>query len=113
MALPKIERHRIDKFLFEMLVHKSPAFARDSMRLSSSTKGNNMTLIESCPYLHDPRRWSDYKVVQLEYNQESKKWCLYYYDGKLKRQRYPNGVEISLGKLVEGVIKDPTAIFLR
>lgn len=111
MALPEIERHRIDKFLFELMVQKAPAFVRESIQLTASTRGNKVTLIESRPYLHDPSRRSEHKVAQFEYSPETKKWTLYCYDGKLKRHPYPNRAEKSLDFLVAEVINDPTGIF--
>jgi len=111
MTLPEIERHRIDKFIFELMVQKAPAFVMDGILLSSSTRGNKVNIIVSRPLIDDPSRRSEHNVALFEFNPESKKWSLYFYDRKLKRHLYPNGDDRSLDKLIAEIIKDPTGIF--
>ena len=111
MPLAEIEQHRVDKLLSDLITRKAPAFTKAQIRITTTTRGNKVTLIEERPYFQDPTRWTEHKIAQFEYDQSSKKWNLYCYDGKLKRHPYPNGNKSSLDKLVEEVIKDPTGIF--
>lgn len=111
MALPEIERHRIDKALFELMVQKSPAFVQDDIQITASTRGNKVTVIEERLLVLDPGVRVEHKVAQLEYTPESKNWSLYCYDRNSKRHPYPNGSNKSLNLLMKQLIEDPTGIF--
>ena len=109
MSLPETELQRIDLLLSQLCEQRT---VLDQVKMQYVTRGCRVTLAESRPLFIDPTVWNEVKIAQFEYNPESVRWTLYWYDRKNRRQPYPTGRnKDTLEKLILEVESDPTGIF--
>ncbi len=112
MAIPELTRRRAEHMLGKFCEQRVPAHVRHQVRLSVSTRGNNVTLLEHRPVFRKQDEWIDHKVAQFRYDPASDSWTLYCSDRNGRWHRYaekrPTG---DLSVLIHEVDEDPTAIF--
>jgi hypothetical protein len=108
MALPEIEKHRVDRLLSQYCEQRIPRNARDQIKLFYNIEGNKVILIQSRPCFDDPTKWAETPVAQFEYRETTKNWSLFGYDRNSKRLPYSKG---HLEKLIQELDKDATGIF--
>lgn len=109
MALPDTVQQKVDKLVGQLCEQRA---IPGQVKLQHVTRGNRVTLSESRPLFIDPDIWNEVKVAQFEYNPESLRWTLFWYDNKNRRQPYPAGRNKDLlDKLILEVESDPTGIF--
>ncbi len=111
MALPFIERERLNKLITEVMARKAPTFVQDHIQITTQIRNNKVAVIEERPCLEDPKRKTRRKVAQFEYSFDTLKWAMYCYDTNLKRRTYPNFSDCSLDELIEEVVRDPKGVF--
>lgn len=112
MALPPLVRQLVEKKLNLYCENKIPEEFQDKIKLLFRISGNNVTLIESRPLHFDPTRWSELKVAQFRYNNESQDWTLYCADRNDRWYMYMDiNSSITIDDLINEVDEDPTCIF--
>lgn len=75
-------------------------------------RDNNITLIESRPVWNDESKWTEIKIAQIRFENESKTFTLYYADRNDKWHLYDFiNPSQNLEKILTEIDNDPTGIF--
>lgn len=114
MPPPEYTKKLIETRIAEYCDKKIPEHARDKVRLLYKINRNKVTLIETRPFYCDPLTWTETPIAQFRFDIQSKKWVLYYIDGRSKWNIYdliePSG---NLDDLLKKVDLDTTRTFWR
>jgi hypothetical protein len=88
MPLPEFTKKLIETKLAEYCDRKIPIHVRDQVKLIYKTIGNKVTLIETRPFYCDPSIWTETPLAQFRFDNEAKKWALYFLDRNSKWHLY-------------------------
>ena len=112
MPLPEFTRKLIKAKLSKYCNNRIPEHARDKVKLIFNIKGNIVTLNLSRPYFRDPSKWAERSVAQLRFDNDNKKWQLYFI-GRNDRWHPYDLIQPStdFDDLLKELDRDPTGIF--
>lgn len=88
MPLPEFTKKLINAKLSQYCINRIPEHARDKVKLIFNIKGNIVTLILSRPYFKDRSKWAERSVAQIRFDNDNKKWMLYFVDKNDKWHAY-------------------------
>ncbi|MBI4765502.1 MAG: DUF3024 domain-containing protein [Deltaproteobacteria bacterium] len=112
MPLPEFTRKLIEGKLSKYCTSRIPEHARHNMRLIFNINENIVTLILSRPYFKDPSKWAERSVAQVRFDNDHKKWQLYFID---KKDRWhPHDLiqpSADFDDLLKELDHDPTGLF--
>lgn len=80
MPLPEFTKKLIEVKLTKYCINRIPEDARDKLRLIFKINEDIITLLLSRPYFKDPSKWAERSVAQIRYDNDNKKWLLYFID---------------------------------
>ena len=113
MALPLLTQHIAQTKLGAYCEKKIPADVRDRVRLILEFAGNEITLVETRPYIRDPTQWTRLPVARFRFNAASGTWAL---DCPNLREKggwrpYPVQPGRDLDKLIRALDQDTSGVF--
>ena len=80
MPLPEFTKKLIETKVTEYCDRKIPIHVRDQVKLIHKITGNKVTLIEARTFYCDPSIWTETPIAQFRFDNETKKWALYFLD---------------------------------
>jgi hypothetical protein len=89
MPLPEFTRKLIEGKLSQYCKKRFPQDTSHNLRLVYKIEGNNATLILSRPYFRNPAKWAERAVAQMRFDNDLKKWQLYFMDRNNQWRPYP------------------------
>lgn len=112
MAIPDIERKRVEKALDEFC-DRVPLRARDQLAYEYKFRGNAVAVYERRPpWDGRGREWTSHSVAKFNYDPKKQNWTLQWADRNSRWHNYEGyeGVR-QFQDLVDEVNRDPTGIF--
>ena len=80
MPLPEFTKKLIEVRLSKYCTNRISEDGRDNLRLIFNINENIVTLILTRPYFKDRSKWAERSVAQIRFDNENKKWMLYFID---------------------------------
>jgi hypothetical protein len=80
MPLPEFTKKLIEVKLTKYCKERIPEDARQNVRLTFNINEDIVTLILSRPYFKNPFKWAERSVAQIRFDNDKKKWLLYFID---------------------------------
>ena len=80
MSLPEFTKKLIKEKLSKYCLNRIPEHARDKVKLNFNIDENKGTLSETRPHFPDPSKWTERPVAQFRFDNDNKKWMLYFND---------------------------------
>jgi len=112
MALSEFTRKMVEIKMNKYCREKVPGHLRHKVRVDFKIRGNNVTLFEVRPTLHDPNTWVDISIAQFRYDDKNNVWKLFCADRNSRWHEYYEAEPThNFEALLEEVDDDPTGIF--
>ena len=113
MPLSEFTRKLIEVKLSKYCINRIREDARDNLRLIFKINEDLVTLILTRPYFKKDRsQWAERSVAQIRFDNENKKWLLYFIDKNNSWRLYDLIQPIDdFDDLLKELDRDPTGLF--
>ncbi len=112
MALPEFTKKLVEEKLIKYCNSRIPENVRHNVRLIFKFHENIVTLILTRPYFRKSSKWAERSVAQFRFDNESKKWQLFFIDKNNRWHPYDLiQPSIDFDDLLKELDRDPRGIF--
>ena len=113
MALSEFIKAQV-KIKLDKFCDRVPAHVKNTIKISYSTRGNDVTLFEERVMMAD--KWSKMPIAKFKYDTDKNKWSLWWSDSKEKWHDYYKEIKCSknpgtFDAIANEVDEDPQGIF--